>query len=125
MNHHGTISANLTAFARLLRKQGVTNIKTIHAGAGEGHALPGTFERVLIVTALGEIPDRSAALREVRAVLAPDGLLSITEVFPDIHFQTRNRVLSLARECNFELEESFGNALAFTMNFRPKSDTSP
>ncbi len=101
-------------------KQGVTNIRTIHSGAGLGTAVSGVFDRVFIVTALGEIPDRPAALREARAALAPDGMLSITEVFPDIHFQTRNRVKGLAQECEFVLEESFGNSFAFTMNFRLK-----
>lgn len=105
-------------------KSGTTNISTIHSGAGEGNINAGTFDRVFIVTALGEIPDRPAALREAHAVLGSGGMLSITEVFPDIHFQTRNRVLGLARECGFEPEESFGNSLAFTINFRPKSDPS-
>ena len=103
------------------KKQGVTNIKTIHSGAGEGTAVPGVFDRVFIVTALGEIPNRPATLREARAALAPDGMLSITEVFPDIHFQTKQRVIGLAQDNGFELEEFFGNSLAFTMNFRPKS----
>lgn len=106
------------------KKQGVTNIRTIHSGAGLGTSVPGIFDRVFIVTALGEIPDRPAALREARAALAPGGLLSITEVFPDIHFQTRNRVKGLAQECDFELEETFGNSLAFTLNFRLKRDQS-
>jgi hypothetical protein len=48
------------------------------------------------VTALGEIPDREAALKEIFDALRPSGLLSVTEIVLDPHFQTRTTVARLA-----------------------------
>ncbi len=56
------------------------------------------FDRALLVTVLGEIPDRVAALREIRDSLKPGGILSITEVFPDPHYQRRATVRRLAQQ---------------------------
>lgn len=44
------------------------------------------FDRALLVTVLGEISDREAALHQIFAALKPGGLLSITEVIPDPHY---------------------------------------
>jgi SAM-dependent methyltransferase len=41
------------------------------------------FDRVFLITVLGEIPDRAEALREIRRVLRPGGRLSISEQLPD------------------------------------------
>lgn len=38
---------------------------------------------VVMVSVLGEIPDRTAALRECARVLRADGLVAVTEALPD------------------------------------------
>ena len=48
-----------------------------------------SVDRVLLVTVLGEIPDRQAALAEIGRVLHPGGHLSVAEQFPDPDFVTR------------------------------------
>lgn len=45
-----------------------------------------SFDRVSLVTVLGEIPDRPQALREIRRVLRPGGRLSASEQLPDPDF---------------------------------------
>lgn len=55
-------------------------------------ALPlrsGSVDHVLLITVLGEIPDRQGALAEIRRVLRPGGHLSVSEQFPDPDFVTR------------------------------------
>ena len=54
------------------------------------------FDRALLVTVLGEIPDRDAALRAIFDALKPGGILSITEILRDPHYQRRTTVLRLA-----------------------------
>lgn len=78
----------------------------------------GRFDRAFLVTVLGEIPDREAGLRSIHAALAPGGLLSVTEVLPDPHYQRRATVRRLAESTGFAVEQSFGTAIAFTMNLR-------
>jgi len=41
----------------------------------------------VLVTVLGEVPDREAALREIFDALKPGGILSVTEIIFDPHFQ--------------------------------------
>ena len=65
---------------------------------GDAAALPlrsGAIDHVLLVTVLGEIPDRAIALREIRRVLRVGGELSVSEQFPDPDFVT---IRTLRRE---------------------------
>jgi ubiquinone/menaquinone biosynthesis C-methylase UbiE len=108
------------AMLRRVRKkidvQNVANIRLLHAGAGEGKTEPESFDRAFLVTVLGEIPDKSAALHEIYQALKPGGVLSVTEVLPDPDFQTPGAVQELARETGFEVREKMGGFPAFTMN---------
>jgi ubiquinone/menaquinone biosynthesis C-methylase UbiE len=70
----------------------VTNIRFLEAAVGEGKLPRDRFDRALLVTVLGEIPDRERALREIFDALKPGGRLSVTEVIFDPHFQSRQSV---------------------------------
>jgi ubiquinone/menaquinone biosynthesis C-methylase UbiE len=96
---------------------GLKNVHTLHAAAGEGQTPERTFDRAWLVTVLGEIPNREAALAEVFAALKPGGLLSVTELIPDPHYQSRSTVRRLAAGAGFVEQAAFGNWLAFTLNF--------
>ena len=100
-----------------IKKHRLTNIRLVHAGAGEGAVKRNFFDRVFLVTVLGEIQDRARALREMYDALKPRGVLSVTEVFPDPHYQGRTTVRTLGERAGFRLEERFGGFPAFTMNF--------
>jgi ubiquinone/menaquinone biosynthesis C-methylase UbiE len=53
---------------------------------GSASALPfpdSSFDRIFLVTVLGEVPDRAAALRECARLLSDDGSLLIAEALPD------------------------------------------
>jgi ubiquinone/menaquinone biosynthesis C-methylase UbiE len=101
--------------------RGLRNVRVVH-GAVESaaeHLQPGErFDRAFLVTVLGEVPDRGAALRALHEVLRPGGVLSVTEFLPVPHYQSRRAVRRLAAEAGFVAAESYGNALAFTLNFR-------
>lgn len=99
-------------------RRGVSNIEFLHAGLGQGRLETGRFDRALLVTVLGEIPERLDAMRELFGALKPGGILSITEVIFDPHFQRRSTVSRLAVEAGFEVGKVFGNVIAFTMNLR-------
>jgi ubiquinone/menaquinone biosynthesis C-methylase UbiE len=71
---------------------------------------------VFLCTTLDEIPDREAALRQSFAALKPGGLLSITEIFPDPHYQSKR--------AGFELQTIEGGWVIFTANFlKPETST--
>ena len=94
----------------------LNNIQFLQAGAGEGKLARSQFDRAILVTVLGEIVDREAALREIFEALKPGGLLSITEIIFDPHFQSRDAVLRLARKVGFVEKKFYGNRLLFTLN---------
>lgn len=93
----------------------VTNIEFVLAAAGDGKLGRERFDRAVLVTVLGEIPDRKAALREVFDALRPGGILSVTEIIFDPHFQRRSTVARLAGEVGFRETGFFGNRIAFTL----------
>lgn len=101
-----------------LDAEGITNVETLQAGLGEGRLPSATFDRALLVTVLGEIPGKPAALGEIARSLKPAGVLSITEVLPDPHYQPLARVRTLAREAGLTPAAVFGSRLAFTINLR-------
>lgn len=94
----------------------LTNIKFLHAGVGENKLECDKFDRALLVTVLGEIPNREVALKEIFDTLKPGGILSVTEIIFDPHFQRRGTVLRLANAVGFREKNLFGNSIAYTLN---------
>lgn len=108
------------------RAANLTNIRFLEAGLGQGKLARNQFDRALLVTVLGEIPDREAALREILAALKPGGILSVTEIIFDPHFQSRQTVARLARSVGFREKALYGNRIAFTLNLeKPHDPTTP
>lgn len=96
--------------------EGLRNIRYLCAGAGEGKLGRDQFDRALLVTVLGEIPNREAALKEIFDSLKPGGMLSITEIVFDPHFQRRPVVTRLIEAVGFREKGFFGNRIAYTLN---------
>jgi ubiquinone/menaquinone biosynthesis C-methylase UbiE len=99
----------------------LNNIRFLRVGAGEGKPGRSQYDRALLVTVLGEIPDREAALKEIFDALKPGGILSVAEVILDPHFQSHGTVLRLASTVGFREKKFFGNRLAFTLNLEKPS----
>ena len=96
---------------------GLTNLKTILGDAVDSHFSPESFDLIFLCTVLGEIPDRLAALQQCNTALKPNGQLSITEIFPDPHYQSPEIVKKLAETAGFKLKEIVGNWYFYTANF--------
>lgn len=94
----------------------VVNVRLLHAGAGEGKTERESFDRALLVTVLGEIPDKAVAMREIYRALKPGGILSITELFPDPDMQRPGAIRKLAQETGFVVDRKIGGFPAFTLN---------
>jgi ubiquinone/menaquinone biosynthesis C-methylase UbiE len=103
-------------------EEGFANVRTVLASltsrASALPAEPSRFDRALLVTVLGEVPDRAAALALVHSILEPGGVLSITETIVDPHYLRRDVVQRLAADAGFTLVQSFGSVVAYTLNFR-------
>ncbi len=110
--------AMLQKLEQRLEEHQISNVQTILGGIGQNLLQKETFDRAILVTVLGEIPNQPPALQEIYDALKPNGLLSVTEVIPDPHYQTQKTVRRLAEGVGFRLTQTYGNALAFTMHFR-------
>ena len=106
----------LARLAGRLVEHGITNVTTVQGGLGQGALGTAQFDRAIMVTVLGEIPDRAAALIEIHKLLKPGGILSVTEVLPDPHYQSRATVRRMAEQVGFEVEAAYSGWRSFTLN---------
>ncbi len=111
----------LDRMRRRVDKAGVTNVHTVCAGAGDGQLPREYFDRAVLSTVLGEIPERVRALREIRDALKPGGYLVVAEVFGDPHYQFKRKVIQLAREAGLDPGETRGGLFAYTMRLYRRS----
>jgi ubiquinone/menaquinone biosynthesis C-methylase UbiE len=105
---------------RKAQAAGLINVETHVASAYELPLDDGSIDRAFLVTVLPEIPDRQRALAELRRVLKPDGVLSITEEFLDPDYPLARTAARWAEKAGFELAERHGNWWIYTLNFRKK-----
>jgi ubiquinone/menaquinone biosynthesis C-methylase UbiE len=83
--------------------------RTAHFVQASAVALPfvsASFDRVLLVTVLGEIPDRSRALQETHRILRSGGRLSVSEQLPDPDFVTLATLRRELRAAGFAEERT-------------------
>jgi ubiquinone/menaquinone biosynthesis C-methylase UbiE len=106
----------LERLEKRVAQQGLANVDLVLAGLGEGRLPSDAFDVALLVTVLGEIPDKLAALCEIHRSLRPGGVLSITEVLPDPHYQRVSRVRTLAADAGFRELSIFRGWLSYTVN---------
>ena len=95
----------------------LTNIRFLQFGVGQGKLDHDYYDRALLVTVLGEISYREVALKEIFDCLKPGGILSVTEIIFDPHFQSRATVRHLTSIIGFQEKEFFGNGFTYTLNF--------
>ena len=103
---------------RKVREAGLTNVEPHVASAYDLPLEDESADRAFLVTVLPEIPDRQRALAELRRVLKPDGVLSITEEFMDPDYPLARTTIRWAEKAGFELAERHGNWWVYTLNFR-------
>ena len=95
---------------------GITNVEMVLGRIGEGRLPVESFDIAVLVTVLGEIPEKVAALREIRGALRADGVLSVTEVLPDPHYLSLARVRALAAEAGLRERQVFEGRVGYTVN---------
>lgn len=101
-----------------IEAKGLSNVGYALANASRLPFKGQTFDVVFLATVIGEIADRKSFLAEARRVLKPEGLLSISEHFPDPDFSSSSKIRLLVEKEGFEFFKLYGRRWAYTMNFR-------
>ena len=78
-----------------------------------------TVDQVLLVTVLGEIPDRASALAETNRVLRPGGRLCVSEQFPDPDFVTTSTLRRELTGAGFAEMETRGSLVYTSTWLKP------
>jgi len=97
------------------------NVELMQASAYHLPFADGSLDLAYLVAVLQEIPDRARALREIRRVLKPGGVLAVTELLPDPDYPLRSTTVRICQREGFVLVGNSGNLWNYTVRFRKPS----
>ncbi|TVQ13961.1 MAG: methyltransferase domain-containing protein [Balneolaceae bacterium] len=95
----------------------ISNIRYLNAASGICCISENEFDRVLLVSVLGELTDREEAMGIMYRSLKPGGMLSVTEIITDPHYLSHTTVARLATMAGFQEKAVYGNRMTYTFNF--------
>jgi ubiquinone/menaquinone biosynthesis C-methylase UbiE len=100
----------------VMREANRRGVTTVQPALGDAQSLPyadDSFDAVVLITVLGEIPDQDRALSEVARVLRPGGRLVVGEMFFDPHVVTYGKLRERGARAGLSLARRVGGPLAF------------
>ncbi len=101
-------------------KKSITNVDYYLCNGTEFEFPDNSFDRIFMVTVLGEIENKMAYINEFNRIIKPGGILSISELAGDPDKLSVEEVKELVQISDFEFYKIFGNARNYTINFKKK-----
>jgi len=98
--------------------QDIKNVEITNKNAYEIPFNDDSLDLVYMVTVLQEIPDRQRALKEVKRVLKPDGILAVTEFLPTPDYVLKSTTIKICKKAGFILDKTLGNLWNYTVRFK-------
>ena len=96
-------------------------LKNVEYKQGNACSLPfanESFDVVFLVAVLGEIPDQGKCLQEIKRVLRPNGLLSVTEMrIPDPDAIPMKTLKAMIENEGYTQWSSYGKNINYTLGF--------
>lgn len=96
------------------------DIKNIKLIEGDALNLPfedNSFDLIYTITVFQELPDKNKALKGMKRVLKPKGLLAITEFLPDPDYPFKSTTIKMGTGAGFILDDVEGNFWNYTARF--------
>ncbi len=105
-----------------LEKRNINNVDYRLTDGDQLNLESNCFDRVVMVSVIGEVDNKAGYLKEIHRILKDDGILSISELAGDPDKISRSEMQSLVSAYGFEENAFFGNKRNYTVNFRKKAD---
>lgn len=102
---------------RLRHKPLSGQLLPVQADASHLPIAENSVDVVIAVTVLGEVPSAEKTIAEIRRVLRPSGVLSVSEHWPDPDFLSFGHVNELCRKCGLRLHARYGVRFNYTATF--------
>ncbi len=112
----------LDAAIRLAEREGLSNLSPTLADAQRLPFPDATFDALVVVTTLGEIPDQDTAMREFARVLKPGGRLVNGELFGDPHWVSSRAAGRRAAEAGLVFDRRVGPAAGYFARYERPLD---
>jgi len=103
---------------RLRNKPVSAQLLPVQADATHLPLAKSSIDVVIAVTVLGEVPSAERTIAEVRRVLRPGGVFSVSEHWPDPDFLSFAHVNELCRKSGLQLQTRYGARFNYTAIFR-------
>jgi ubiquinone/menaquinone biosynthesis C-methylase UbiE len=103
---------------RLRQKPVGTQLLPVQGDATHLPLAGSSIDVVIAVTVLGEVPSAESTIAEVRRVLRPGGVFSVSEHWPDPDFLSFFHVNELCRRSGLQLQRRYGARFNYTAIFR-------
>ena len=102
-----------------MESEGIQNVTPILADAeGKIPLDDGTADAVFSIAVIPEIPDPIKALKEIRRLMARDGVFVDSEVIMDPDYPRRGTVVKWANRAGLVLEKRSGNIFRYALVFK-------
>ena len=112
------IQEEMLAYAKKrIDKKGLKNVQYKLCDGEKLEFNDESFDRVFMVTVIGEVQNKDKYISEIHRTLKKDGILSITELAGDPDKMSIKELKELVTKYGFKLNIHFGNPKNYTANF--------
>ena len=117
----GYTAGNVGLYRKRLRRRHIENVDYYLCDGTHFDFPDQSFDRIVLITVLGEVANQAEYLAEFRRLLRPDGLLSVSETAGDPDKPSRAELRDLMQQNGFETADEYGSERNFTLNFKASS----
>ncbi|NPV00363.1 MAG: class I SAM-dependent methyltransferase [Brevinematales bacterium] len=101
-----------------LAAEGIVNVEAVVADVYQLPFPDESFDLCYMMMVIGEIPDSRKAVRDIRRVLKPGGLLTFTEILVDPDYPLKSTLIRRFTPLGFKVKEIMGGFVHYTIIFQ-------
>ena len=103
---------------RRIDRKGLQNVEYYLCNGRTFPFSDNTFDRIFMVTVIGEVENKEEYVKEFYRILKDDGIMSISELAGDPDKMEIDKVKELAGKSGFKIYRVYGSRKNYTINFK-------